>query len=189
MAGVAAVFPALALTLDDIVATFSGVRPVVDTGKADPSKESRDHLVLDEQGLVTITGGKLTTFRLLAHEALAAAGAYLPRRVELDEAEPIFDQIAGELPPSLPERMRLLLLGRYGATAAALVAAAQPGELEPVPGAAALWAELRWAARSEGVVHLDDLLLRRVRLGLQAPEGGSALLPRVRAICQMELGW
>jgi len=54
---------------------------------------------------------------------------------------------------------------------------------------AAAWAELRWAARAEAVCHLDDLLLRRVRLGLLLPGGGEELLPRVRAICQPELGW
>jgi glycerol-3-phosphate dehydrogenase len=53
----------------------------------------------------------------------------------------------------------------------------------------ALWAELRWAARAEGVVHLDDLLLRRVRLGLIAPQGGVQWLDRIRSIVQPELGW
>jgi glycerol-3-phosphate dehydrogenase len=52
-----------------------------------------------------------------------------------------------------------------------------------------LWAEIRWAARAEGVVHLDDLLLRRVRLGLLESRGGLPLLERVRAIAQPELGW
>jgi len=51
------------------------------------------------------------------------------------------------------------------------------------------WAELRWAARDEGVVHLDDLLLRRVRLGLLLRQGGEAYLPAIRTICQSELGW
>jgi glycerol-3-phosphate dehydrogenase len=51
------------------------------------------------------------------------------------------------------------------------------------------WAELRWAARAEAVQRLDDLLLRRTRLGLQLKEGGMALMPRIRAICQPELGW
>jgi glycerol-3-phosphate dehydrogenase len=52
-----------------------------------------------------------------------------------------------------------------------------------------LWAELRWAARNEGVVHLDDLLLRRVRLGLLLPVGGLPWLELIRAIVQPELGW
>jgi len=66
---------------------------------------------------------------------------------------------------------------------------AHPGELEFIPGTQAVWAELRWAAYAEGVVHLEDLLLRRVRLGLVLPNGGKAHLPRIRAICQGELGW
>jgi len=69
------------------------------------------------------------------------------------------------------------------------VEAASLQELEPIPGTNTLWAELRWAARAEGVIHLDDLLLRRVRLGLLLPEGGRPLLPAIRAICQSELGW
>src|SRR5690606_26605267 len=46
-----------------------------------------------------------------------------------------------------------------------------------------------WSARAEGVARLDDLLLRRVRLGLLLPDGGSECLPRIRAIVQPELGW
>jgi len=186
MAGVTAVFPALRLGLEDIVATFSGVRPVVGTGQADPSKEARDHLVVVEQGLVTVTGGKLTTFRLLAQDALAAAGlgrlASAPRRAPAAtlEASP---------PDGLAEWTRRRLQGRYGLGAPALVAAAEPGELERIPGSSTLWAELRWAARNEWIVHLEDLLLRRVRLGIQLPEGGSALLSQIRHICQQELGW
>ena len=81
------------------------------------------------------------------------------------------------------------LWGRYGADAPALVAAARPGELETIPGTPYLWAELRWAARAEGVVHLDDLLLRRVRLGLLLPAGGRQYRERIGALCRKELGW
>ena len=89
----------------------------------------------------------------------------------------------------LPEETRRRLLGRHGREAADLLAAAGPGDLEAIPGTTALWAELRWAARAEGVAHLDDLLLRRVRLGLLLPRGGGDLMPHVRAIAQPELGW
>jgi glycerol-3-phosphate dehydrogenase len=50
-------------------------------------------------------------------------------------------------------------------------------------------AELRWAARSEGVVHLDDLLARRVRLNINLPNGGMGELESIRKIIQPELGW
>jgi glycerol-3-phosphate dehydrogenase len=81
------------------------------------------------------------------------------------------------------------LRGRHGASTAALLAAAGEDEFALIPGTETPWAELRWAARAEAVQHLDDLLLRRTRLGLQLREGGTALLPRIRALCQPELGW
>lgn len=192
MAAAAYQFPLLRLTLDDVLSTYAGVRPVVGTGQADPSKEPRDHVVWEEAGLLTVTGGKLTTFRLIALDALAALRSRFPNMSALDEDAPILDPLDPDLLPSsvrLGEEVRQRLLGRYGAAAADLVAAARPDELGPVPGTTTLWAELRWAARSEAVVHLDDLLLRRTRLGLVLAEGGRAFLPRIRAVCQPELGW
>ncbi|MEZ4517556.1 MAG: FAD-dependent oxidoreductase [Chloroflexota bacterium] len=70
MAALSAHFPSLNLGLEDIISTFAGIRPVIGTGKADPSKESRDHVVWEEHGLLTVTGGKLTTFGQIAAEAL-----------------------------------------------------------------------------------------------------------------------
>ena len=189
MAAAAAQFPSLRLTLADVIATYAGVRPVIGTGQADPSKEARDHVVWEESGLLTVTGGKLTTFRLIALDALRAVRHRLPALPVLDEQQPVLNPVDMDLPAALSETLRRRLLGRYGADAVAVVKAAQPGELEPLPGTLTVWAELRFAAASEGVIHLDDLLLRRVRVGLLLPQGGAALLPQVRAICQPELGW
>jgi glycerol-3-phosphate dehydrogenase len=184
-------FAALHLTQADVLATFAGVRPVIGTGRADPSKESRDHVIWDEHGLLTVTGGKLTTFRLIALDALQAAGERLPGMPRIDRKRPVLDPVDVDLPgaDALDQETRQRLLGRYGADAPALVAAAAEGELEPVPGTRTLWAELRWAARAEGVVHLDDLLLRRVRLGLLTEAGAWPIMERIRAIVQPELGW
>jgi glycerol-3-phosphate dehydrogenase len=167
------------------------VRPVIGAGKADPSKESRDHVVWEESGLLTVTGGKLTTFRLIALDALKTVRHRLPHLPPLDDEVPVLNPVDVPMPGAdhLSEAMRRRLLGRYASDAPALVMAAKPGELELIPGSHTLWAELRWAARAEGVVHLDDLLLRRVRLGHLLPQGGEALLSQIRAICQPELGW
>ena len=51
------------------------------------------------------------------------------------------------------------------------------------------WAELRWSARNERVRHLDDLMLRRTRLGLLLPEGGREWMPEILARVSPELGW
>ncbi len=200
MAAIEAQFPALDLSLDDVIATFAGIRPVIGSGKVDPSDESRDHAIWQERGLLTVTGGKLTTFRQIARQALEQVCRAIDgpdsemgqsRLARLHEDTPVLRPVTGELVggEALSEEERRRLLGRYGADAAGVIAAAGPGELEPVPGTPALWAELRWAARAEAVHHLDDLLLRRVRLGLLLTGGGARHLPRIRAIVQPELAW
>lgn len=190
MAAVEAHFPRLGLGLEDVIATFAGVRPVIDTGQSDPSKESRDHVVWQEHGLLTVTGGKLTTFRLIALDALAAVRHIWPEMPEPVEDAPAFDPVQVELPRQLLPEVRRRLLGRYGAEVAEVVATAQsPAELEAIPHTPTLWAEVRWAARAEGVVHLEDLLLRRVRLGLLLPHGGAQWHDQLRGIVQGEVGW
>ncbi len=185
-------FPQLHLTQDDVLATYAGVRPVIDTGKADPSKEGRDHAVWMEQGLLTITGGKLTTFRLIALDALKHLAHLWPDLADPPQAGATVLERSAALPAhrALHTQHRQRLQGRYGVLAAEVVAAAiDDSELDTIPGTHTLWVELRWAARHEAVVHMQDLLLRRTRLGLLLHGGGVEHLPRMRAICQPALGW
>lgn len=185
-------FPSLSLDIEDILATYAGVRPVINTGKSDPSKEGRDHVVWLEEGLLSVTGGKLTTFRVIALDALKAAKPLLPDTILFNSSAPALDTVDVDLPAaanSLTVFERTRLLGRYGARAVDLVRLAHPDELQSIAGTQMLWAELRWAARAELVVHLDDLLLRRTRLGLLLPQGGLACLDHIRAVCEGELDW
>jgi len=185
------VFPRSNLSERDVISTFSGIRAVVNTGKTDPSKESREHVSWDESGLLTITGGKLTTFRLMAHQALGKVRTRLPGHTNFDAGLPVMDPLPDypSIDSSLPPQALLRLSGRYGADMPELLACLNPGECEPIAGLPALWAELRWAAHGEAVQHLDDLLLRRVRVGLCLPDGGKDWLPLIRATVQSELGW
>ncbi len=195
MAAVEAQFPSLNLTLEDVISSFAGVRPVIGTGKTDPSQESRDHVIWEEEGLLTVTGGKLTTFRRVAHDALRAVGHHLPEGALHGLAAirdmPVLDPVAMDLleETGLEQEMQRRIIGRYGTAAATLVTRTPPEERVTIPGTDTLWAELRWACRSERVVHLDDLLLRRVRIGLLLPYGGAEFLERIRTICQEEMGW
>ena len=181
-------FPQQDLREADVLATYAGVRPVIDSGQPDPSKEGREHAVWVDDGLLTVTGGKLTTFRVIALDALRHAMPLLPGWSDKLEPRPIFTQRSW---PGLRLRgaRRRRIEGRYGARTGALLDAAGPGELELIPGTQTLWAELRWTARAEAVQHLEDLMLRRTRLGLQLRGGGTEHLVRIRAICQIELGW
>jgi glycerol-3-phosphate dehydrogenase len=199
MAAVTSQFPALDLTLEDVISTFAGIRPVIGSGKVDPSEESRDHVIWREDGLLTVTGGKLTTFRHTARVVLkliCEQSEQLPfvdsELLELlHEDVPILEQIDAVLLDAeyLAADMQRRLIGRFGADAAPLIASIDRDEMELIPGTPFIWAELIWSARIEGVVHLDDLLLRRVRLGLLHDDGGAELLPAIESICRRELGW
>lgn len=195
LAAVEAQFPGLDLKPEDVISSFAGVRPVIGTGKADPSQESRDHVIWEEEGLLTVTGGKLTTFRVIAHDVLRAIRPRLPedaaRRLGTIEDSPALNSVAMDIlaDSGLEAEAQRRIVGRYGTAAPLLIAAAKEGERETIPGTNTLWAELRWACRMEGVVHLDDLLLRRVRIGLILPYGGAEFLEQVGAICREELGW
>lgn len=187
--GVNSQFPGEKITRGDIIATWSGVRPIVASGGAvHPSKERRDHTVWDNNGLVTVTGGKLTTFRLIALDVLKAARSYLPGLDATDNGAPVFrDAPASSARQPAGELQRLQ--GRFGFLLPQFLAEAREDEMQPIPQVETLWAELRWSARYEQVQHLDDLLLRRTRMGLLLPEGGAAHFARIRDICQQELGW
>ncbi|MDX1601303.1 MAG: glycerol-3-phosphate dehydrogenase/oxidase, partial [Anaerolineales bacterium] len=184
-------FPRLALDAEDALSSFAGVRSVIDSGAEDPSDESREHAIWHEQGLVTVTGGKLTTFRLMARETLRAIQA----RHEMDISLPSDEQTFESAPDENPAPLRLdpagwaRLQGRFGPLAEQVVECAHEGELERIQELPTRWVELRWAARAEAACHLEDLLLRRTRLGLQLPRGAHALAPRIRTIVQPELGW
>lgn len=186
-----AAFPSLSLTERDAVSSFAGVRPVIGTGKARPSEESRDHVLWEEAGLLTVTGGKLTTFRLIALDALKLLRRRLPALSRVGADARIFRMDGIGLPtlPGLDTAAARRLAGRHGRAAASVVSGARPGELEAIPGTPYLWAELRQAVRAEKVVRLDDLLLRRVRAGILLPDGGASLLPRLREVCAGELAW
>jgi glycerol-3-phosphate dehydrogenase len=181
-------FPDMQLSDADILSTYAGVRPVVNTGKADPSAEGRDHVVLLENGLLTVTGGKLTTFRVIALDVLAKLRALLPDWSANLQPSPIFAPVSAT-PSGLPANIHARLWGRYGNTTPALLAVAEADELHTIGATDVVWAELRWAARFEGVAHLQDLLLRRTRLGLTFARGAAEFLPRVGAIVCAELGW
>ena len=188
MAGVQGQFPGLELQESDVISTFAGVRPVVGTGKEDPSRESREMVLLNEAGLVTITGGKLTTFRIMALKALQALSPNLSIELGRLQGKPLFKQLPA-LTGTAPALLARRIAGRYGVHAPAILAEAAGQTPALIPGTPYLWAELRHAAGHESVRHLDDLLLRRLRLGLLLPDGGERLLPRIGEVVLPELGW
>jgi glycerol-3-phosphate dehydrogenase len=184
-------FPSLHIRREDILSTWSGVRPVIGTGKKDPSKERRDHAIWVEDGLVSVSGGKLTTFRLIALDVLRRMASGVPGLEIQDTGQRVFEPatFGGGGFEKLQSSARDRLSGRYGMEARAVVDGAGEEGFDRIPGTNTLWAEVRYGAREENVVHLEDLLLRRTRLGLVLKKGGAAFFDGIKAICQEEMGW
>ncbi len=181
------VFPGAELKAADIQGTWSGVRPVVGAGGRDPSREKREHAVWDDAGLVTVAGGKLTTFRLIARDVLRASASYLPDSAREAVEGPVFGPApAMDRPAGIGARQWERLKGSYGAQLPAVLAA---GEHAEIGHTGTLWCEVVWAAHAEAVVHLDDLLLRRTRIGLLLPRGGADLISAIGEHCREALGW
>lgn len=182
IAGLVHQFPRLQLTARDALCSYAGVRPVVDGGKADPSSESRESALWSEPGMIGITGGKLTTFRVTARSVLRAAATQLPQLAPGPD-RPVFESAQ-----AAPGQRRLY--GRLGVAAGGQVLRdLAADEQQPLGATPYSIAELRWAARREAVVHLQDLMMRRTRLGLVCADGGAEFLPRILDICRQELGW
>jgi glycerol-3-phosphate dehydrogenase len=86
-------------------------------------------------------------------------------------------------------RKGIRLIGRYGQEVRAMLSEINIREFTPIQDSINLWAEIRWAAKNEAVVHLEDLLLRRVRLSTLLPDGGISVMSRIKQIAIEELDW
>ena len=194
----------LDLSRADIVGTYAGMRPLVGDAGGSTVKASREHRVSSNaSGLVRISGGKYTTYRVMARDVVDAAvgrGMATARPSETDElplrgAAPRLelDQLAGRLAtePGLDDRTAKALVDRHGTEAPAVLALGR--ELDLVrslgEGIDQLQAEVAWAARRELAGSLDDVLARRMRLVQVLPDRGESIAPRVAEILGAELDW
>jgi len=197
-----AAFPGARLGFGDVRGAFAGVRPILDSGAEDPSAASREEAVWEEEGLLSTAGGKLTTYRATAEEVVDEAVRLLPeqRRAEIGPPSPGSASLPWRVHPltavavlvesGVPARVAGGLVRRLGAQAYAAAATAHDEELEPLAEDLDLCtAELLWHARFGAVVHLEDLLLRRVRLGMWQPRRCLELAPRLRSPLRRVLGW
>ncbi len=169
----------------DVVGAFAGLRPLLDTrsegsGEAARTSDiSRRHAVLtSSEGVITVVGGKLTTYRRMAEDAVDAAVA--TRRVTAGSSPTAALPLVGAASPGTLGSLRATrrLVQRYGTEAPAVQALASrdPRLGEPVlPGHPVTGAELLWAVRHEGALDEADLLDRRTRIGLVPADRTAAL--------------
>ena len=193
------------LTHEDVEGVYAGLRPLLSGESEETSKLSREHVVAHAApGLVVVAGGKYTTYRVMAADAVDAAVHGLDRSA----------------PPSCTERIPLLgaegfqavwngrshlaassglhiariehLLRRYGTAATEVLdlVAADRTLAQPLPGADDyLRAEVVYAARFEGATHLGDVLTRRMRISFETFDRGVGAARPAAELMAPELGW
>ncbi|MEV7553533.1 glycerol-3-phosphate dehydrogenase/oxidase [Amycolatopsis sp. NPDC089917] len=166
------------LTRDDVAGSFAGLRPLVEGGGGRSADLSRKHAVVTgADGVLTIVGGKLTTYRKMAEDAVDAAlkRSGLRAGPSTTSRLPLLGATPRHLLSTVDAPARLV--AKYG-TEAPRVAAL--GEVDPELGlplsarTEISAAEVVWAVRHEGALDVEDVLERRTRLGLVAPEAEAA---------------
>ena len=179
---------AKAPTRDDVLSVFAGIRPLVRaTGVANTAALSRDHVIhIDRSGLVTISGGKWTTYRRMAEDCVdqAATLAQLPEKPCVTHHLQIHG--SHDTAKSLPE------LGVYGSDAKEIrkLMEVNPRLREPLHAALPyIKAEVVWAVREEMARTLEDVLARRTRALFLNARAAIAMAPEVADLMASELGW
>ncbi len=193
------------LTHADIDGVYAGLRPLLAGEDADTSKLSREHAVaVPAPGLVAIAGGKYTTYRVMAADAIDAAAQFtsarvapsITEKVQLVGADGYFALInqsehVGALQGLHPYRVRHLL-DRYGSLINEVLALAADRRelLDPITAAPLyLKVEALYAAAAEGALHLEDILARRMRISIEYPHRGVDCARQVAEVVAPVLGW
>ncbi len=193
------------LTPDDVQGVYAGLRPLLAGESAETSKLSREHSVAQPTpGLTVVAGGKYTTYRIMAKDAVDAAGRNLGPAVPASPTERVPLLGAEGFDVLWNERHRLAsqsglhvariehLLHRYGSCTRELLSMiADDAELGlPIPGATDyLRAEVVYAASNEGALHLEDVLTRRTRISIEEWDRGTGCATDVATLMASVLGW
>lgn len=198
-------FPTARLTPDDVISTWAGLRPLIHVEAASESDVPREHKIFKDGRMITVAGGKLTTYRRMAAEVvdeaadtagLRCAGsstgsALLPGARGLSED---FDRAAQEIAEdaSIPLDCAKRLANVYGSRAKDVVAycEADTRMKEKVsPDRDVMYAEIAHAVERELSLSIEDVLVRRTSIALTARDQGLGAVERVASIMGARLGW
>jgi glycerol-3-phosphate dehydrogenase len=196
---------AVPLTREDVEGVYAGLRPLLAGESDQTSKLSREHVVAHTvPGLVVVAGGKWTTYRVMAKDAIDAAVDALDGRIAASTTEDIPLLGAEGYKAAWNKRVRTAkrfgvhpsriehLLNRYGTMTTELLQLIEndPSLAEPLPGADDyIGAEVVYAASHESALHLEDVLARRTRISIEAWDRGDSAAPVAAALMAGVLGW
>ena len=193
------------LTRDDVEGVYAGLRPLLAGESEETSKLSREHLVGHAvPGLVVIAGGKWTTYRIMAKDAIDAAVDALDGKISSSVTQDISLLGAEGYRAAWNKRAKIArafgvhkvriehLLNRYGVLTDELLdlIRERPDLGNPLPGADDyIEAEVVYAATHEGALHLEDVLARRTRISIEAWDRGVSAAPVAARLMSDALGW
>jgi glycerol-3-phosphate dehydrogenase len=193
------------LTREDVEGVYAGLRPLLAGENDDTAKLSREHVVAHPvPGLVVVAGGKYTTYRVMARDAVDEAARALDERVPPSCTEIVPLLGASGFKAKWNKRNRMAdragihvarvehLLNRYGSMTDEVldIITGSPELAEPLPGADDyLRAEIVYATTHEGARHIDDVLTRRTRISIEAWDRGVSAAPVVAALMAPLLHW
>jgi glycerol-3-phosphate dehydrogenase len=196
---------AVPLTRDDVEGVYAGLRPLLAGESDETSKLSREHIVAHSvPGLVVVAGGKFTTYRIMAKDAIDEAVAALDEKVSPSITEDIALLGAEGYRAAWNRRNKIArkygihrvriehLLNRYGVLTDELLdlIRSRPELVEPLPGADDyIGAEVVYAATHESALHLEDVLARRTRISIEAWDRGVSAAPVAAKLMGDVLGW
>lgn len=193
------------LTREDVEGVYAGLRPLLAGESEQTSKLSREHLVAHSvPGLVVIAGGKWTTYRIMAKDAIDSAVDALDGKIPESTTQEIALVGAEGYQAAWNSRGRIAaktglhvariehLLNRYGTMSDDLfdLIRSDPSLADPLPGADDyVGAEVVYAASHEGALHLEDVLARRTRISIEAWDRGVSAAPVAANLMAGVLGW
>ncbi|MEX1037829.1 MAG: glycerol-3-phosphate dehydrogenase/oxidase [Acidimicrobiia bacterium] len=157
---------------EDVVGVYAGLRPLLTGESEETSRLSREHAVLEsESGLISVAGGKYTTYRVMARDAVDAA----LRRMEKN------------VPGSTTDR--IILVGAERSGELERLCAERPDLGARLGDSRFTRAEALYAVTDEGALHLDDILTRRTRISVETADRGTMVADEVARLVAPELGW
>jgi glycerol-3-phosphate dehydrogenase len=196
---------AVPLTREDVEGVYAGLRPLLAGESDQTSKLSREHLVGHSvPGLVVIAGGKWTTYRIMAKDAIDAAADALDGKIPASTTQNIPLLGAEGYQAAWNKRGKIAnafglhkvrvehLLNRYGTMTDELLDLIREDAslADPLPGADDyIGAEVVYAASHEGALHLEDVLARRTRISIEAWDRGVSAAPVAAKLMAGVLGW
>lgn len=179
-------FPSAKISYKDIITTYSGVRPLIDTRSSSVGDVSREHRITEENGVITIAGGKLTTYRVMAKDVVdrITEKPCVTQEIKLKEQ---CEEIPFEVEEDIKNHLVKIYSKRDIEKMAGMIEKNEKLKERILPSLPCIWAEINLAAKHEFAVKLSDVMIRRLGIYFRKPK--SKAIENIAKHMAKLLGW